>query len=75
MLDQIAFDVSSSVVVAVMIEIHVCSEPSGLFDTELTRPPTETLTIKRGKRILFIFIYSGSVQMLLPNGYSNLGGV
>jgi hypothetical protein len=57
MLDQIAFDVSSSVVLAVMIEIHVCSEPSGLFDTELTRPPMETLTIKRGKWILFIFIY------------------
>ena len=36
MLDQIAFDVLSSVVLAVMIKIHVCSEPSGLSATELT---------------------------------------
>jgi hypothetical protein len=35
-LDQIAFDALSSVVLAVMIKIHVYSEPSGSSDTELT---------------------------------------
>lgn len=36
MLNQILFDVLSSVVLVVMIKIHVCSEPPGLSDTELT---------------------------------------
>ena len=36
MLNQISFDVLSSVVLVVMIKIHVCSEPPGLSDTELT---------------------------------------
>jgi hypothetical protein len=34
MLDQIAVDVLSSVVLAVIIILFACSEPSGLSDTE-----------------------------------------
>jgi hypothetical protein len=36
MLDQIAFDVSSSVVLVVIIKYMSVSEPSGLSDTELS---------------------------------------
>ena len=36
MLDQIAFDVSSSVILVVIIKYMSVSEPSGLSDTELS---------------------------------------
>jgi hypothetical protein len=36
MLDQIAVDELSSVVLVVIIILYACSEPSGLSDTELS---------------------------------------
>jgi len=48
MLDQIAVDVLSSVVLVVIIILYACSEPSGLSDTELS---TCLGTVEKNKKI------------------------